>query len=265
MPHSSAASAHAPKCARGRLQPLGADLRPDLRPAVPSRAARGVARRGRGGGRGRRDPGRRRRHRPRTRAAARRPARHRHRHQRGDARTSRAIASPARACGRSRACTSWTPARWNFPTAQFDVALAPYVMSVVPNPARVLERDVARRAAGRADGGDEPFRRRGRPARASRSGDGEVAGWLGWHPKFPYAAVGDWIAAQPTRELVERRELAPLRLFTLLRVRKASALKAGAERASAGDCARSRLSDSSMRRRARLPPLDRWIASLRSR
>ena len=61
----------------------------------------------------------------------------------------------------------------DFADGQFDVALAPYVMSVVPNPARVLERDVARRAARRADGGDEPFRRRGRPARRDRGSDGK--------------------------------------------------------------------------------------------
>ena len=46
------------------------------------------------------------------------------------------------------------------------------------------------------------------------------AGWLGWHPQFPYAAVGDWIVARPDAELLERREIAPLRLFTLLRIRK---------------------------------------------
>ena len=47
-----------------------------------------------------------------------------------------------------------------------------------------------------------------------------AAGWLGWHPQFPYAEVGDWIAARPDAELRERRELAPLNLFTLLRIGK---------------------------------------------
>jgi len=48
------------------------------------------------------------------------------------------------------------------------------------------------------------------------------AAWLGWHPKFPYSAVGDWIAARPDARLLERRSLAPFRLFTLLRVGKVS-------------------------------------------
>ena len=46
------------------------------------------------------------------------------------------------------------------------------------------------------------------------------AAWLGWHPQFPYAEVGDWIAARSDAELRERREIAPLRLFTLLRIGK---------------------------------------------
>jgi len=105
--------------------------------------------------------------------------------------------------------------------AQFDVALAPYVMSVVPNPARVLSEmwRVVR------PGGQmivmNHFAAQGGPRAYVETAMEKSSGWLGWHPKFPYAAVGDWIAARPDAELVERRELAPLRLFTLLRVRKA--------------------------------------------
>ncbi len=109
-----------------------------------------------------------------------------------------------------------------FPDAQFDVALAPYVMSVVPNPARVLSEmwRVVR------PGGQmvvmNHFAARGGPRALVEAAMEKASGWLGWHPKFPYAAVGDWIAAHPDAELAERRELAPLRLFTLLRVRKAA-------------------------------------------
>ena len=48
-----------------------------------------------------------------------------------------------------------------------------------------------------------------------------AAAWLGWHPNFPYDAVGDWIASRPDARVVERRELPPLKLFTLLRIEKA--------------------------------------------
>ncbi len=42
------------------------------------------------------------------------------------------------------------------------------------------------------------------------------------NPVFPYAAVGDWLAGRDKAELVERRAVAPFRLFTLLRIRKLS-------------------------------------------
>ena len=108
-----------------------------------------------------------------------------------------------------------------FPDAQFDVALAPYVMSVVPNPARVLD-EIWRvmRPGGQMIVMNHFAAERG-PRATIEAAMEKFADWLGWHPKFPYAAVGDWIAARPDAELLERRELAPLRLFTLLRVRKA--------------------------------------------
>ena len=108
-----------------------------------------------------------------------------------------------------------------FPNAQFDVALAPYVMSVVPNPARVLDemwRVV--RPGGQMIVMNHFAAERG-PRAMIEAAMEKFSGWLGWRPQFPYAAVGDWIAARPDAELLERRELPPLRLFTLLRVRKA--------------------------------------------
>ena len=49
-----------------------------------------------------------------------------------------------------------------------------------------------------------------------------AAAWLGWHPNFPYSAVGNWIESRPDARIVERSELAPMKLFTLLRIEKAS-------------------------------------------
>jgi len=107
-----------------------------------------------------------------------------------------------------------------YPDAQFDVALAPYVMSVVPNPARVLgEMWRVVRPGGQMVVMNHFAAQRGPRAYVEAAME-KSAAWLGWHPQFPYAAVGDWIAAQPDAQLVERRELAPLRLFTLLRVHK---------------------------------------------
>jgi phosphatidylethanolamine/phosphatidyl-N-methylethanolamine N-methyltransferase len=108
-----------------------------------------------------------------------------------------------------------------FADGQFDVALAPYVMSVVPEPAKVLN-EVWRviRPGGRMVVMNH-FAAAGGSRAAVEAAMEKVAWWLGWHPKFPFAAVGDWLSAQPDAELLARRELSPFKLFTLLDIRKA--------------------------------------------
>jgi phosphatidylethanolamine/phosphatidyl-N-methylethanolamine N-methyltransferase len=108
-----------------------------------------------------------------------------------------------------------------FPDARFDVALAPYVMSVVPSPAKVLdEMWRVLRPGGQMVLMNHFSAERGLVARAEAAME-QRASWLGWHPQFPYAAVGDWLAGRKDAELIEKRRIAPFRLFTLLRVRKA--------------------------------------------
>ena len=104
--------------------------------------------------------------------------------------------------------------------AAFDVALAPYVLSVVPDPAAALEEmwrvlrpggEIVAINHFAADGGWR--------APTERAMERSAA-WLGWNPRFPWSAIGDWLAARPEAQLLERRELAPLGLFTLLRIKK---------------------------------------------
>ncbi|WP_158813503.1 class I SAM-dependent methyltransferase [Methylocapsa sp. S129] len=110
----------------------------------------------------------------------------------------------------------------DFPDQRFDVALAPYVMSVVPAPARVLdEMWRVLRPGGQMVLMNHFSAERGLRARTEAALE-KSAGWLGWHPQFPYAAVGDWIAARKDASILERRAVAPFRLFTLLRVQKAT-------------------------------------------
>ncbi len=122
-----------------------------------------------------------------------------------------------------RALTAMDAGALAFPDATFDCTLAPYVVSVVPDPAAVL-REMWRVTK---PGGQmvivNHFADEMKSPRAAAEGLLERAsGWLGWHPRFRYSAVGDWLGAQPGAELIERRDLAPFDLFTLLRVRKAT-------------------------------------------
>jgi phosphatidylethanolamine/phosphatidyl-N-methylethanolamine N-methyltransferase len=128
-----------------------------------------------------------------------------------------------KALGQVAALHIMDAAALDFSGEQFDVVLAPYVMSVVPSPARALdEMWRVLRPGGQMVLMNHFSAERGLRARIEAALE-KSAGWLGWHPQFPYASVGDWIAARGDASIVERREVAPFRLFTLLRVQKAAA------------------------------------------
>ena len=102
----------------------------------------------------------------------------------------------------------------------FDYVAAPYVMTVVPNPHLVL---------------DEMFRVT-KPGgeivlvnhiSAQKGVMGAFEVWLaqhsrllGWRPEFSWETIGGWISATSGAELVERRRIAPLGMFTLTRIVK---------------------------------------------
>jgi len=123
-----------------------------------------------------------------------------------------------------------------FPDAAFDVALAPYVMSVVPHPERVLAEAWRVLRPGGTLVVMNHFAAESGLRKAIERRMETAAAWLGWRPNFPYSEIGDWIASRPDARIVERRELPPMKLFTLLRIEKA----ARAERTPAEQRPRSR-------------------------
>ncbi len=126
-----------------------------------------------------------------------------------------------KALGQVKALKVMDASKLSLPDAAFDAVLAPYVVSVVPEPTRVLdEMWRVLKPGGQMIIMNHFASDRLGPRAAFEAAMERSAGWLGWHPNFPFATVGDWIAAQGDADVLETRRLAPLRLFTLLRVGK---------------------------------------------
>ena len=105
-----------------------------------------------------------------------------------------------------------------FPDASFDIAVAPYVLTVVPDPERTLD-EMARVVR---PGGEmvlvNHIGAESGPIAAIEAWLGKRSASLGWRPQFPWSIIGNWIARRPDIELLERRTLAPVGLFTLIRL-----------------------------------------------
>jgi phosphatidylethanolamine/phosphatidyl-N-methylethanolamine N-methyltransferase len=107
-----------------------------------------------------------------------------------------------------------------FSDAAFDVVLAPYVISVVPHPELALDEAWRVLRPGGALIVMNHFAAPGGLRAGVERRMETAAAWLGWHPNFAYSTVGDWVDMRPDARIVERSELAPMKLFTLLRIEK---------------------------------------------
>jgi phosphatidylethanolamine/phosphatidyl-N-methylethanolamine N-methyltransferase len=109
-----------------------------------------------------------------------------------------------------------------FPDGCFDAAVAPYVLTVAPDPVRMLDELM------------RVVRPGGEIVLVNHIGaeDGWIAAiekWLarrsaslGWRPTFPWSILGDWIDSRADVALLERRVLRPFGLFTLVRLARSS-------------------------------------------
>ena len=104
----------------------------------------------------------------------------------------------------------------DFPDGTFDTVVAMYLVSVVPEPEKV----VAEMARVCKPGGEVVIvnhfaREEGTLAKLER-GFAPFADLLGWHSDFPIERV----LGSEDLEVVERRDFPPFRMFTFLRMRK---------------------------------------------
>jgi phosphatidylethanolamine/phosphatidyl-N-methylethanolamine N-methyltransferase len=118
----------------------------------------------------------------------------------------------ARRLGNVESIQEMDAANLGFPDAAFDVAVAMFVMSVVPDPRRVL--DEMHRVV--KPGGTIVTVNHFKADKGFRAG---VERWLakygaklGWHPEFAIEAV----LGHPGMKLTEQRSLPPIGLYTLL-------------------------------------------------
>jgi phosphatidylethanolamine/phosphatidyl-N-methylethanolamine N-methyltransferase len=120
--------------------------------------------------------------------------------------------------------------RLGFPDAFFDVVVAQYVITVVPNPEAALD-EFARVTKPGGEiilvnhiGAEEGLRR------AFERWFAPMARRLGWRPEFPWARLGSWADRASGIRVIERRPMPPLGHFSLIRFGKQTAQAAGREK-----------------------------------
>ncbi len=110
--------------------------------------------------------------------------------------------------------------RLDLPDASFDVVVAQYVVTAVPNPEAALH-EFARVLR---PGGEIVITTRIGAERGLRRAIEHtlmpLTSRLGWRTEFSYARYANWAATAPGIAIVERRELPPLGHFSLIRMRK---------------------------------------------
>ncbi|BBU63500.1 SAM-dependent methyltransferase [Methylosinus sp. C49] len=111
--------------------------------------------------------------------------------------------------------------RLAFCDASFACVVAPYLLTVVPDPEETLD-ELARVVR---PGGEivlvNHVSSPDWPMSALEQLIGEsFSVTLGWRPQFPWSIIGDWIDSRTDMRLTERRVLPPFGLFTLTRIER---------------------------------------------
>lgn len=113
--------------------------------------------------------------------------------------------------------------RLAFADASFDAVVAPYVITVVPHPEQTLD-EFARVVR---PGGEivlvNHIGAEAGPVAACERWLARQTRHIGWRPEFPWERIAAWGRQHGGVELIERRGVPPLGLFTLVRFRRLEA------------------------------------------
>jgi phosphatidylethanolamine/phosphatidyl-N-methylethanolamine N-methyltransferase len=112
--------------------------------------------------------------------------------------------------------------RMALPDTSFDVVVAQYVITAVPDPEATLD-EFARviKPGGEIVLVNHIGAEHG-PRRAFEQGFAPVARRLGWRPEFPFKRLADWAARHGGIRMLERRAMPPLGHFALIRFARAA-------------------------------------------
>jgi phosphatidylethanolamine/phosphatidyl-N-methylethanolamine N-methyltransferase len=101
--------------------------------------------------------------------------------------------------------------------ASFDVVIAQYVITAVPNPEGTLDEFVRVLKPGGEIVLVNHIGAETGPRRFFELGFAPIARKLGWRPEFPFARLSQWAARNGGVRMVERRPMPPLGHFSLIR------------------------------------------------
>jgi phosphatidylethanolamine/phosphatidyl-N-methylethanolamine N-methyltransferase len=115
-----------------------------------------------------------------------------------------------------------------FPDSSFDVVVAQFVITAVPDPDATLDEFLRVTKPGGEIILANHLGAESGPRYVFEKCFAPVARYLGWRPEFQFARIANWAARHGNVTLLERRALQPLGHFSLIRYHKASEVRSAA-------------------------------------
>jgi phosphatidylethanolamine/phosphatidyl-N-methylethanolamine N-methyltransferase len=108
--------------------------------------------------------------------------------------------------------------------SSFDVVVAQYVITAVPDPEATLDEFVRVLRPGGEIILVNHIGAEGGPRKLFEAAFSPIARRLGWRPEFPWARIADWAARNGQVRLVERTSMPPMGHFSLIRFERLPAV-----------------------------------------